>query len=237
VSEIKLKFKNWDRHQPRKDYKRPHWFALTNDFSIDQKFHDFSNDEKLCFVYLLCEASRQNKRGEITIIVDHWCRVQNVTRKILMQTLDKIESVQIAYRSCTESERYRTEHNNTEQNRTEQNITLLAQTDKSASLSYPSEYLELSDVFDQRMVKAKITCSWVRAYPDAEWVMQEIRKALAWEVANPQRRKKDFGRFMTNWLSRSWDSRKSNQGMNKAEQRDAHNAAAAKEALRILGIE
>jgi len=42
---------------------------------------------------------------------------------------------------------------------------------------------------------------------------------------------------MTNWLSRSWESRRPNQNLNKAEQRDAHNAAAAKEALRLMGIE
>jgi hypothetical protein len=236
MSEIKIKFKSWDKHQPRKDYKRPHWFALANDFSIDQKFHDFSNEEKLCFVYLLCEASRQNKRGEMTIIVDHWCRVNNLTRKILLQTIDKIESVQIAYRVRTESERYITIHNNTEQNITEQNKILLAQTDESASL-HPDCYSDVVDVFTQRGVKAKVTGSWIAAFPDATWVVQEIRKALAWEASNPGRRKKDFGRFMTNWLSRSWDSRRPNQNLNKAEQRDAHNAAAAKEALRLMGIE
>lgn len=238
MESIKLKFKNWDRFQPRKDYKRPHWFALANDFSLDQKFYHFSNEEKLCFVFLLCEASRQNKRGEITLIVDHWCRIQNMPRKILLQTLEKIESVQIANVDRTESERYITEHNRTEQNITEQNITLLAQTDESASLGHSETYFEMADVFAQRGVKAKITRSWEEAYPEPQWVMQEIRKALAWETANASRKKKDFGRFMTNWLSRAWDSRRvAPASANRAEQRDAHNRAAAKEALKLMGIE
>lgn len=120
---ITIKFQNWSKHQVRKDYKRPHWFALQNDFPLDAKLSDFSNDEKLCLIFLLCEASKQNKQGKIELFVDHWCRLNLMTPKILMQTLEKIESVQIAYMVRTESERYITEHNNTEQNITKHNRT------------------------------------------------------------------------------------------------------------------
>ena len=118
---IEIKFQNWSKHQPRKDYKRHHWFALSNDFHLDSKLGDFSNEEKLCLIFLLCEASRQNKHGKVEIFVDHWCRVVGVTPKTLIQALEKIESVQIAYRTCTESELYITEQNITEHNRTEHN--------------------------------------------------------------------------------------------------------------------
>ncbi|NDE91615.1 MAG: hypothetical protein EB059_10885 [Alphaproteobacteria bacterium] len=118
---ITIKIQNWGKHQPRKDYKRPHWFALQNDFPLDPKLADFTNDEKLCLVYLFCEASRQNKQGKIELFVDHWCRLNLMTPKILMQTLEKIESVQIAYRVRTESELHITEQYITIQNNTEQN--------------------------------------------------------------------------------------------------------------------
>lgn len=120
---VTIKFQNWSKHQPRKDYKRPHWFALSNDFHLDAKLGDFLNEEKLCLIFLFCEASKQNKQGKVELFVDHWCRVVGVAPKILLQTLDKIESVQIAYRTRTESERYITEQNITEQNRTEHNTS------------------------------------------------------------------------------------------------------------------
>jgi hypothetical protein len=146
---ITLKFQNWDKHQPRKDYKRPHWFALQNDFPLDAKLSDFSNDEKLCLVYLFCEASKQNKRGKIEIIVDHWCRINLMTPKTLMQAIEKIESVQIANVVCTESERYITEQNITEQYRTEQNS---AGTQQSVQISgrgkAPSRSSEGAKIFE-----------------------------------------------------------------------------------------
>lgn len=66
----------------------------------------------------------------------------------------------------------------------------------------------LLDVFTDRDVSSKITGSWEMAYPDPAWVIGEIHKAIAWENANPTRRKKDFGRFMTNWLNKGWDRRR-----------------------------
>lgn len=54
-------------------------------------------------------------------------------------------------------------------------------------------------------VKQSVQERWLAAYPDAQWVKQEILKALAWEAANPKKRSKDFGRFMTNWLSNGWE--------------------------------
>ena len=122
---ISIKFKNWDKHQPRKDYKHPWWFAMANDFPIDQKLCDFNNDEKLCLIFLLCEASKQAKNGELTIKVNYWCKLVNMNAKVLMQVIEKIESVQIAYRICTGSVP-------TEQNRTEQNNNTSSKADAVA---------------------------------------------------------------------------------------------------------
>ena len=44
--------------------------------------------------------------------------------------------------------------------------------------------------------------NWAEAYHDVD-VGVEIRRAEAWYVANPTRRKKNHARFLTNWLSRA----------------------------------
>lgn len=114
---IKIKFVNWDKYQKRKDYKRQWWFAFANDFPTDPKFHLFKNEEKLCFVYLLCEASKQDQSGSVMIIPEHYSRLWNISAKVITQVIEKIESVQIAYVIRTESVRHITEHNITEHNK------------------------------------------------------------------------------------------------------------------------
>ncbi|RJQ29186.1 hypothetical protein C4571_02000 [Candidatus Parcubacteria bacterium] len=46
--------------------------------------------------------------------------------------------------------------------------------------------------------------AWKSAFPAVD-VEAEIRKAHAWEVANPKRQKKDRAKFLNNWLSRQQD--------------------------------
>jgi hypothetical protein len=45
---------------------------------------------------------------------------------------------------------------------------------------------------------------WKKAYPGVD-VLAEVRKAHAWELANPNRIKKDRPRFLNTWLSRAQD--------------------------------
>lgn len=46
--------------------------------------------------------------------------------------------------------------------------------------------------------------AWSLAYPNLN-VLEEVRKAHAWEVANPARQKRNRPRFLSNWLGRAWD--------------------------------
>lgn len=237
---VTIKFKNWDKYNKRqKDIRRPLWFAMSNEIFLDPFYSELTDQERQAFLWLLCEASRQNKYGEVEVSERLFCQITGYKASVLEATLDKLLKSGVAAGSRQDGGGIATatRHNNTEHNKTRQDKIHLAQTENSASLCHPKVYFEMSDVFDQRNVKAKVTCSWVEAYPDPEWVMQEIRKALAWEVANSGRKKKDFGRFMTNWLARGWDKRRTSVGYNRAEQREAHNAAAAKEALRLMGFE
>jgi hypothetical protein len=46
--------------------------------------------------------------------------------------------------------------------------------------------------------------SWMKAFPGVA-IEEEVRKAAAWELANPKRKKVDRIRFLHNWLSRAQD--------------------------------
>ena len=56
-----------------------------------------------------------------------------------------------------------------------------------------------------RQVPHKTQRTWLLAYPDTEWLKQEILKAVSWLEVNPRRKPKVFARFFGNWLSRGWE--------------------------------
>lgn len=111
---MKIKFLNWEKFQPRKDYKHPWWFALANDFPTNPNFHGFADLEKLCVIYLLCEASKQAKDGEAEIDDQRYPLIIGLKYSIIRQTVDKLKERQI----CTESVQDLYTHNSTEHNKT-----------------------------------------------------------------------------------------------------------------------
>ena len=48
---------------------------------------------------------------------------------------------------------------------------------------------------------------WGRLYAGFDWVA-EIKKAHAWEIASPERRKIRRGKFLNGWLSRAFKDKK-----------------------------
>lgn len=96
---MKIKFNNWEKYQPRKDYKHPWWFALSNDFPTNPNFHGFTDLEKLCVIYLLCEASKQAKNGEFEIDDKRYPIIIGLKLTVIVQTVDKLKERGI----CTES--------------------------------------------------------------------------------------------------------------------------------------
>ena len=88
---LQIRFNNWDKYQPRKDIKNPWWVALKNDFATNPNFLKFTKEEKLCFIYLMCEASKTNQNGMLFIDFDFMSDYFCMTPKVIMQTIDKLE--------------------------------------------------------------------------------------------------------------------------------------------------
>lgn len=199
-------FKNWDKYNIRqKDIKRPFWFAMSNSIFMDPLFADFNDQQKLTFIYLLAEASRQNKYGEVEIVVPLYSRITGYKETVLVQVLDKLLKSGRAAESRLDGGKIATA--------TQQDITLQDKTKGNIAPSVFSKQLEadfsdLIDLFNQRQVKPKLVEGWVKAFPDVPWIKQEVFKAIAWEDSNPVRKKKNFGAFLTRWMTSGWDRRK-----------------------------
>lgn len=209
VSDTTIQFINWDKYNKRqKDIKRPFWFAMSNELFMDPFYAELNDQERQAFIWLLCEASRQNKYGEVEISSRIFVQITGYKKSILLNTIDKLLKSGRAAGSRQDHGRIATatRQNRTEQDRTEQDRTLCSAIEKN-SISHPEAYGAVVHVFESREVAPEITATWVDAFPDPGWVVAEVHKALAWEGANSTRKKKNFGRFMTNWLTRGWDRR------------------------------
>lgn len=93
----------------------------------------------------------------------------------------------------------------------------------SAPLAALPDYQPIESVILERKVSEAVQRRWSEAFPDPQWVCEQVRKALVWEAAHPNRRKKNFAAFMSNWLGRDWDRRKTPVTSNRAEQRSRAN--------------
>lgn len=82
------------------------------------------------------------------------------------------------------------------------NLNTYAQSKLIAEV-YPTDLLPVSETLAERGVKPELAVQWLALY-SLEFIMREIHGAIAWELANPKKAKKNFSRFMTGWLSRGW---------------------------------
>jgi hypothetical protein len=87
-------------------------------------------------------------------------------------------------------------------NSNSKNINTYAQSKLIAEV-YPSDLLPVSETLAERGVKLDLAIQWLALY-SAEFIVREIQSAIAWELSNPKKAKKNFSRFMTGWLSRGW---------------------------------
>lgn len=103
--------------------------------------------------------------------------------------------------------------NRIEQNRIEKNIltpeakNLPAKVSKAALRGCLPDF-EFDEVCSRLLanVTHKAQNAWLEAYPSVDFITQEIRRANAWIETNPQKRPRDFGKFMLSWLSRAFEN-------------------------------
>lgn len=117
---IEIKILNWGKYQQRTSgYKNCWWFSFSNTFFSDSKIWVLDPEEKIGFIYLLCEASKQGKDTPF-IAFKHAEKCADIKPKKLLSTIKKLEQLNMVATICTDAEQGLS---NTEQNRTEQNTT------------------------------------------------------------------------------------------------------------------
>lgn len=114
---VSITFENWHKYNPRKEFKSPRWFAMSNRITEDDQIQTLSDKEFRAFVHLICLASQSNKSGYAEVNLHKAERVTGLGVGVFRQVIDKI----CEYGICT---RHVRDPNATLHNTTEHNTTL-----------------------------------------------------------------------------------------------------------------
>jgi hypothetical protein len=123
---------NWDKFNPRKDFKTPTWFACSNGLFDNHEFFDFSHTEMLSWIYILSLASKKKSK----VVTIHWSHLEKVGRikqkefLAAIQKLQRNQCVQLTTnhlyvaREVTSTDLYATQQDMTLQDKTEQDTQI-----------------------------------------------------------------------------------------------------------------
>lgn len=220
MDNIELEIINWSKYNPRKDYKRPHWFAMSNRVLEDESLYELSGDEFKAWVYILCKASQLNS-GSVKIYFKHAERVSGIERHVLSSSIEKLIkaecircSVQTTNEICTDSVRHNTIQYNTIHQELLRNSPPSA---KKLPSTDSRKTIEISKLEDFSLIPTSYWCNWDDLYSH-EFVERECRKSLIWLNANPKKSKKTLRgwvAFFSGWFDRSWDKSTTKGASNK----------------------
>lgn len=85
----------WDKVNARRDVENPSWFKFKHKFFEDTEFYEFSDAEKLCWLYMLCEASKKNNGGKFTLCAAHAHNVARILPSVVQSAIKKLKQLQI----------------------------------------------------------------------------------------------------------------------------------------------
>lgn len=227
---FEIEIVNWDKHQPkRKDVKHSSWFKVSNYLFEDAVIAQLIPSEFMVWMFLLTVASKMNHScvRVSTQLIRSRCRVRTHLIHSTISVLEQYQMVKVVSRNVHEPlDKIRREEIRREEKRGEETT----EPKKQAQLDLVAKHQNEIKKPSNRPSKARphgaivefqncsecvsllsdttheIQKAWLNTYPGIEWVEQEIKRADVWIKSNPNKKPKVFGRFMSAWLSRSFES-------------------------------
>lgn len=99
---MRIKFAKWSKYNPRSDVKRGTWFRMQNDFFTNHQLFDFTNDEKLCFIYLITLRSSGDSDW-VSLSFSHAEKIGGIKKSIVESTIKKLEKIQVLHVDVTDA--------------------------------------------------------------------------------------------------------------------------------------
>lgn len=92
---INIEIKSWADYQGRKDVKNPSWFKLSHFFLEHPKIADLSSEEKIAWIYILCERSKRRTSDVVTINGMSFHRVTGISEECFHRAISKLKQLQM----------------------------------------------------------------------------------------------------------------------------------------------
>jgi len=86
---VRIEILNWDRFNIRKDVKATSWLRFQNNFCIDPDFWNFNPEERMVWIYILCESSQRYKQ-EISIEIEQISAIMRLNIKNVRSGIEKL---------------------------------------------------------------------------------------------------------------------------------------------------
>lgn len=165
---ISLQLTKWEKYQGRNDVITPWWFKFNNKFFTGPDLQTLTVEEKYIFIFMLCEASQQNKKGLLVISEQFIMAYTNTSKSAISSTLKKLKEINMIEKLSIESVRnpytIRTQsvrQNRIEKRREEKRITTKRALAPSKNEGAPSFTQEFIIIYDNALkarygVKAKL---------------------------------------------------------------------------------
>lgn len=91
AEELMVKITKWVDYNPRKDVTAPTWFRFKHTFFENSSFYSFSVEERLTWIYILCERSKIIEDRFFTVNSEHFHRMTSFDFTVMKSTLKKLE--------------------------------------------------------------------------------------------------------------------------------------------------
>lgn len=136
------------------------------------------------------------------------------TKQTPSKTKHSQASISISISSSKENTREEVPNKNLEQNKSQESApqqTLFGQKEKRERLRV--EKISQEPILERYgdHITREIYGGWLASYEDEDWVIFELKKAATFILADPRKApKKNFARFFSSWLSRSWEWKRKN---------------------------
>lgn len=225
-----LKIKNWDKHNPRKDIKKPSWFAFDNRMIEDEDLFDFTHGEFKVWIYILSKAS-QKVSPTVRISPAHAEKVCNISAADLGSAVAKLISLGMVSTDVTGDEihsvqnapvhdsnvsvqipnadvqnPYSTGEDRGGQDSTEQDRGGEDSTGPTAAVfeigNGPIEAFAQSNVLSAPLSKVpkNLQQAWVDQWVDTKWITKTLEKTFQKRLAAGAGPNEDWARTFTTWL-------------------------------------
>lgn len=93
---LDIEILKWDEFNPKRDQKTYTWLRLSNDILTDPKLFGLDAEQKLCWIEVLCQASKKNC-GQIRINLDQIAHVAHVKVAKIEQLIDFLVAAEVIH--------------------------------------------------------------------------------------------------------------------------------------------